>query len=375
MYGNGAADAPGSITAAAFPAFFATVAPIANYHADEIRSALEEPMKDSAPGHREITVMTLNVYFGTDLRPLFVARDLPELIEAVATAWTQVKATDIPARARKIADEIVAAAPDLVGLQEIAKWSAGTPGAMSPRFDFLLLILEALRDPGAFYVPIAISKDLDQVAPLDMSGNLVRLEDRHAVLLRVAPMPLRVRPYNLQADTFSTLFEVVSPIMGSLKAPRSWIAIDALLGDQQFRFIETHLESFDHDVQLAQCKELIATLEDDASPIIMVGDFNSNANRQAHVPDFTPAYPEMITAGFMDCWSTVNQGDLGNTCCHAPDLRNPVTSLNRRLDLVLTRGNITPVSAKLAAGDPSARTHTGLWPSDHAGLVAKLRFQ
>jgi endonuclease/exonuclease/phosphatase family metal-dependent hydrolase len=331
-------------------------------------------MEDSAQGHREMTVMTLNVYFGTDLSPVFTVTDLPGLIVTIARMWEEVLATDIPARARSIAHQIAAAAPDLVGLQEIARWSTGTPGAMSVSHDFLLLILEALQREGAFYTPIAIAKGLDQAGPLDLKGNFLQIEDRDAVLLRIEPGPTRVRPYNIEARTFTTLFQAPNPVVGLLQAPRSWIVIDAMLDDQKFRFIETHIESLDEAVQVAQNQELVAGSRDTELPIIMVGDFNSNAHQQSDVPDNTPTYPELIAAGFQDTWDAVNSGDPGNTCCHAPDLRNIAAELNRRIDLILTRGAITPISAKLVGAEPSVRTASGVWPTDHAGVLAKLRF-
>ena len=255
--------------------------------------------------------MTMNVYFGTDLGPAFGAKDFPELIGTIAKLWNEVQASDIPARATSIAHEIAASAPDLVGLQEIAQWSTGTPGAMSPKYDFLLLVLEALQKEGFFYTPIAIRQDLDRTAPLDMNGNLVRFEDRHAVLLRVAPNPTRVRPYNIQSQTFTTLYESASPLLGTVRAPRSWIAVDATLSGRKFRFIETHLESLEEAVQVAQNKELIAGPVDTPLPIIMVGDFNSNGNRRPDLPDNTPTYPELIAAGFQDTWAAVNCRSTG----------------------------------------------------------------
>jgi endonuclease/exonuclease/phosphatase family metal-dependent hydrolase len=332
-------------------------------------------MEDSASGHREVTVMTLNVYFGTDLDLLLAAKDLPQLIEAIATAWAEVQATDIPARATSIAHQIAAAKPDLVGLQEVVQWSTGTPGAMFCKFDFLLLILEALRNEGCLYVPIAIRKDLDQAGPLDMNGNFVRFEDRHAVLIRIEPLPSQVQPYNIQAETFSTLFEIASPLIGSVAVPRSWIAVDAIFRDKKFRFIESHLESMEEAVQVAQGRELIAALASTALPIIMVGDFNSNANRQSDTPDNTATYPEIVAAGFQDAWAAVNRDDPGNTCCHAANLRNPVARLDRRIDLIFTRGPITPISAKLVGAEPAARSPSRLWPTDHAGVLATLRFR
>jgi endonuclease/exonuclease/phosphatase family metal-dependent hydrolase len=331
-------------------------------------------MKDSASANRELIVMTLNVYFGSELGPLFAAESLPELTKAVAKAWADVQATNIPARAVSIAHEIASAQPDVVGLQEIVQWSTGTPGAMSSKFDFLLLILEALRKEGCFYAPIAIGKDLDQAGPLDLNGNFVRFEDRHAVLVRIEP-PTQVRPYKIQTQTFSTLFGIASPVMGSLTVPRSWIAIDAMIGDRKFRLVETHMESMDEAVQVAQERELVGALANAESPIVVIGDFNSNGNQQPNVPDNTASYPEMIAAGFNDVWVAVNRDDLGNTCCHSADLRNPVSELSRRLDLILTRGAIAPLSAKLVASKPACRTPSGVWPTDHAGLLAKLRFE
>ncbi len=324
---------------------------------------------------RELSVLTLNVYFGTDLNPVFAANDLPGLISTISRMWEEVQGSDIAARAASIARQIAQAAPDLVALQEIARWSEGTPGAMTVRHDFLLLILEALQAEGMFYTPIAIANDLDQAGPLDMNGNFVRIEDRHAVLLRVAPMPARVLPFGIEAKRFATVYEAPSPMLGSLQSPRSWIAIDAMLDDRKFRFVETHLESFDEAVQVAQNKELIAGPANVEFPVIVVGDFNSNGNQQPGMPDLTPTYAHLIEAGFQDAWTALNSGDPGNTCCHAPDLRNIISELDRRLDLILTRGAITPIVAKLVATEATARTPSGVWPSDHVGVFAKLRFE
>ncbi len=332
-------------------------------------------MEESSSGPRDVTVLTLNVYFGTDLGPAFGAKDFPGLIETLGKLWAEVQATDIPARAVSIAHQIAASAPDLVALQEIALWSAGAPGTMAPKYDFLLLVLQALQKEGFFYTPIAVNRDLNRSAPCDMNGNFVEFQDRHAVLLRVGPNPSKVRPYDAEAKTFTTLYEVGSPLMGTVNVPRSWIAVDALLDDRKFRFVETHIESLEEAVQVAQNNELIAALANVGFPIIMVGDFNSNANRRPEVEDYTRTYPDLIAAGFTDAWAAVNSGDPGNTCCHAPDLRNIAAELNRRLDLILLRGAITPISAKLVAAQPAARTASGVWPTDHAGVFAKLRLE
>jgi endonuclease/exonuclease/phosphatase family metal-dependent hydrolase len=321
----------------------------------------------------DLTVMTLNAYFGCEFGALFAANELPQFIATVGELWRQTTASDVPARARRIAHEIAAARPDLVALQEVTQTYTGTPAAMAIKHDFLRLIIEALRTEGVFYIPVAITRDLDQVVPLDTNGNFLRFTDRDAVLTRVDPLPA-VRPYDIQIGTFSQLFQIKSPLTGSVPLKRCWIAVDSTIGEAKFRFVTSHIESFDHAIQLAQARELIAELADAALPVIIAGDFNSNANRQPDIGDYTDTYPALIEAGFTDAWAAVNPGDPGNTCCRAADLRNSLLSLDRRVDLILTRGALTPVSAKLVAADPVARTSTGIWPTDHAGIVAALRF-
>jgi endonuclease/exonuclease/phosphatase family metal-dependent hydrolase len=329
-------------------------------------------MQSSASGHYDVTIMTQNVYFGTDLEPVFAARSPSELIEASQRVWTEVQASNIPERTARIAHEIAVAKPDLVGLQEVAQWSTGSLGAMSVRYDFLESILRSLRDEGSFYVPIAIKADSTHAEPLDSAGTLIQFTDRHAVLLRIDPDGARIQPYNAQAETFSKLIHVSNPVAGSIGVMRSWIAVDAIIGDRKFRLIETHIESLDEAVQLAQARELVAGPANTTLPVIMVGDFNSNANREPGVRDYTSTYPELIAAGFHDVWAIANPDDPGNTCCHARDLRNSTSDLNRRIDLFLIRGPVMPIAAQLVGNNPAFRLTSGLWPSDHVGLIAKL---
>ena len=56
----------------------------------------------------------------------------------------------------------------------------------------------------------------------------------------------------------------------------------------------------------------------------------------------------------------------------ANDVANPISTLDQRLDLVLVAGGIRPVSIERVGHLAEDRTPSGLWPSDHAGLVADL---
>src|SRR5579885_2208385 len=317
----------------------------------------------------EFTVLTQNAYFGANLESVLAAKTPLALIEAVAQAWARVQATSIPERAAKIAEVIAAARPDLVGLQEVVQWFHGPLEQMSLEYDFLELILAALRANGVIYTAVAVNNDLDQLAPLTADGTMIRLVDRHAVLLRIKPAS-SLQPFRVQTGSFSTLFPVAG--LGLAGVPRSWIAADVHLDGRVFRFIESHIESYDAGVQLAQARELIAGPGNVGCPAIMAGDFNSNGNQDPAVLDCTPTYPTLVGAGFEDVWPAVNPGDPGNTGVQAADLRNPESILDRRIDLILARGGVTPLSAELVGVSPAARTASGLWPSDHAGVLATL---
>jgi len=317
----------------------------------------------------ELIVMTQNVYFGANLERIVEADSPVEFLTANGEAWSNVVASEIPARAERIALHIATHKPHLVGLQEVTQWYCGKAGAMQLVYDFLELILTSLRKYGVGYVPLAIMNDFDQTGPINMDGDLVRLLDRHAILLRAEPSPSGLQPYNIRSARFSSLVPLP---FGLGSVPRSWISVDATFNDRRFRLIETHIESYEADTQLAQAKELLAGPADTDLPLLVLGDFNSNARQEPTIPDCTPTYPELIAGGFQDVWAVVNPLDPGHTGVQAADLRNEASLLNRRIDLILSRG-FRPISAQIVGAAPDARTVSGLWPSDHAGIVAVLK--
>ena len=74
----------------------------------------------------------------------------------------------------------------------------------------------------------------------------------------------------------------------------------------------------------------------------------------------------------MDAWRAVAKDDDGSTWGQANDVANRVSTLDQRLDLVLLAGGVRPVSIRRVGHLGADRTPTGLWPSDHAGLVVDL---
>jgi len=142
-----------------------------------------------------------------------------------------------------------------------------------------------------------------------------------------------------------------------------------LINGQSVRFITTHLEVPNtpaaSGIHLLQVDELVAGPAATSMPVVMAGDFNSAPG--------TRGYENLMATGFTDAWTRSNADGPGHTCCHFP-LDDPLSSLEMRIDLILTRGGITAEAATVA-GDQPSDFRDGLWPSDHAGVVASLRLR
>jgi endonuclease/exonuclease/phosphatase family metal-dependent hydrolase len=198
----------------------------------------------------------------------------------------------------------------------------------------------------------------------------VRFTDREVILAR-ADVPVT----NPQGGVYAARLDI--PIGGAggppLSQRRGWTSIDATVYDHTFRFLSTHLEVQSvAPIQVLQGAELIAIADASPLPLIMVGDFNSAADGSQ-----TPTYANLIGAGFQDVWH--RPGEPGYTCCHAEDLLNTAPELDQRLDVVFVRGFRTSPEGSIGArvqlvGDNiTDRLTSGLWPADHAGVVATLR--
>ena len=133
--------------------------------------------------------------------------------------------------------------------------------------------------------------------------------------------------------------------------------------------MNTHLEAFAEENRVAQMQELVDVLSAEALPIIVLGDFNTRA------PNGT-AYQILLSAGYVDVWQMDSEG-TGNTCCQDDDILNEMSDLSVRIDQIFVRNLELPVSVLThTVGDtPSERLPSGLWPSDHAGVVAHFAFE
>lgn len=131
-----------------------------------------------------------------------------------------------------------------------------------------------------------------------------------------------------------------------------------------FRVINTHLDSTVPAIRRAQAGELLAGPANTSMPVVLVGDLNSAPGESG-----PSAYATLIGSGFVDTWTQANGAAPGFTCCQAENLRNPTPTFTERIDHVLSRPRLKVLRSQLIGGDHQDRTRSGLWASDHAGIM------
>ena len=324
---------------------------------------------------RKITVMTYNMYPGTDFTDIFTAQTPGELVTEVAEAYTDVHAGNVPERIDEIADQIATASPDLVGLQEVALWRYGYPQDPAPatavEFDFLDMLLDRLEARGQHYVPIAIQTNLDA----ELTGVFgptsaldIRYTDRLVILARADLSNSELIVEGTEAQHFATNLPV-SVLGNTVIVYRGWASADVKHRGKTYRFINAHLESFYEPVQWAQAAELIQGPANTDLPVILAGDFNSDAASGGI------SYGMFVGAGFSDVWNLM-PAQAGYTWPLSEEIPNALLSPTQRLDLVLTRGTIEHSSVDVVGEDVAADlTPSGFRPSDHAGVKASFVLQ
>lgn len=334
---------------------------------------------------RDLTVMTQNLYLGSSLGPALEAKTPDEFIAAVARIYATVQYTNFPARAQAIAAEVEAREPDLIGLQEVSKWT--TEGlSPPPGYDFLAILEGDLAALGLHYQAASVSHNAHiGPAPLVGSGGScpvlegpkftcgVTLEDRDVILVNEDTPGLTWG--NPQSGRYATQETIESPV-GPLSFDRGWASIDARLKRQPFRFVDTHLETEEApSIQEAQAAEFLAGPAKGGT-VVATGDFNSAADGST-----TGSYAQLTAPGRLrDAWDAGTLGS-GHSCCQESDtpplapgaLNNPVSTLRTRIDLILGRGAARPTGEAELIGDNPFQAEPPFWPSDHAGVVAELR--
>jgi len=325
-------------------------------------------------GDRVVTVMTRNVYHGVnaELYAVAAARSAPELFVRVGAVYKGYHTRNFTERAAALAAEIDTARPELVGLQEAVLVETQSPpdGAATPAqtvaLDYVQILIDALAARGLAYEVVATSFGWDVELPSAL-GFDVRHRDREVILARADLSTADLKISNVQAGHFTTNCVILTGF-GPITITRGWVSADVKIRGKKFRFVSTHLDGdcADPAIQTAQARELLRGPGATDLPLVVAGDFNSDPLTGA-----TAAYGVVTSAGLTDAWTLAGAGP-GVTCCQDSFLLNPVSTLSRRIDLVLVRGDVRVIDVDVTGEDPAERTPSGLWPSDHAGVAATL---
>jgi hypothetical protein len=301
----------------------------------------------------------------------------------VAAAYDTVYLTNFPERARTIAPFIDKQRPAIIGLQEVSLIQRYLPdqATLAEELDFLQILLSALKDRRLDYRLADSVNNTDVTVPrfagVDANGNpiidFVRLLDADAIL---------VRGDVITTSTIKGCYQAALPVEGLGMVTRGYVSVAATVDTRTVRFVCTHLESFEELIRLPQAQELAQVFQNETLPMIVVGDFNTLTPGPDN-PFNDATYQFMTqTAGYSDSWVYNLFGNQGSgfTSPHASDLRNPYPNLVERIDLILVRNfgkpagrnTIGPVQAEVLGDELRERTPSGLWPSDHAGVVARF---
>jgi|SRR5215207_621642 len=355
-----------------------------------VASAKPDPTKGH--GGPKVTVMTRNLFLGADLGPAIEAPSIPEAIDGAGEIWNEFQSTNFPERAVPLAREIERAKPDLVGLQEVALWrqqipSDGGAPPLSPLpgaapattvvQDFLAILLGHLKhyevvvtqDEFAGELPVDVDgSDATGTGPLagfgaDFDASLTM---RDVILVRTGS---KVELGATGRSHYVTRFE---PNIGGIVIPvdRGWVSVEVRVGAFEFRFVNTHLEAFgDPTIREAQARELIAGPLNTAKQVILVGDLNSGVERHNE-----PERPgDDLAFRALEAFGMTDNGAV-QSCCYS-DLFDPTQVFDHTVDHVLTKPGLETKEAFVTGDDLSERTPSGLWPSDHGGVVSRLELR
>jgi hypothetical protein len=322
------------------------------------------------------TVMTYNVNEGTDFQQVVGTQTLTQFLLGVGQIITQVQGTNPPERMQAVARQILGPQPELISIQEVDQWYtgtydsiSGTCGTMTLQYDMLQDLLNDLAAQGGHY---EIAVQVTQYAFPPTPGLIppadyicVSVNDYNVILART-DLPSWVFHWsNPQSGQFVNEVVLQTPV-GSVPLPRVWASVDAEFFGNTFHYINTHLESFDANIRELQGGELRAGPANTPLPLVIAMD----SNAQAFPLPQDPTYTDFIDAGYNDFWSELFPKRAGLTCCQAESDNNPLSQLYQRIDLVLTHGRVTPWGIELIGTNPTSRLRDGLWPSDHAAVVA-----
>lgn len=356
--------------------------------------------------------MSRNIYLGADVG---VALELiPDLPAAAQFMWKQVQATDFSKRKLILAKEIKDQAPDVIGLQEATIWycQAKPWSAKTEVFNFTNELLAELGgryviaekggekafNPGysigpiPFLTKVSDPKTFQPLFGQNSASCGFQIGDALLVKKELAQYVNQVGNSEYEA-----VYKVVPTIM---EIYRGYTWADITMQGSNVRFVSTHLESLWDANKIPkaadQARQLVADLANTKSPVIVIGDFNSdprdprpkgfpNPGEQPEASEKCPtesslcsAYKIMREANYVDVgpdasepatftWgmSALLNGADPKRKAAAVKMGNKL-GYTDRLDYIFVKNGIKVLTSKVIGQTPPYGT-------DHAGVVAKLR--
>ena len=351
------------------------------------------PAGAATPSAVTLDVQTYNLNLGADLTPLFGATDLASLRAGAAHVYGEAVASLPEERMRAIAEIIAGQRPDVASLQEVALWSlapyaivGGFPvatGPYVPSYDFLALLLDDLAALGQPYRAVAVNTNFDSGTAIPIAVPIsdttaARYTDRNVIIVRDGA---HLSTSNAQQANYQATFSVT--LLGqTVPVHRGWTSVDIGVRGRTFRFLDTHLEAYGlpplkDQIRNPQAVELAALVEASPYPTTVVGDINA-------VPTMCPAqgannvaYGTLVNAGLTEVWPLVHPDDPCSPASWTSgqsSVYGPVSTLSHRIDDVFVSAEFSALQTDVVGDTPAELSQpNGLWPSDHASTVAKVR--
>ena len=372
---------------------------------------LTSPVSAARAEDQPLTVMSRNLYLGADVG---VALQLiPNLPAAAQFMWKQVQETDFSKRKAILVEEIQAESPDVIGLQEATIWYCkAQPWSKKVEvFNFTNELLDSLDgkymiaekggikafNPGYSIGPIPFLtrvNDAKTFQPLfgqDHADCGFQIGD--ALLIK---SELKQYVNQVGNSEYDAVYKVVPTLM---EIYRGYTWADITVQGANVRFVSTHLESLwdPNKVPKAadQARQLVKDLESTKSPIVVIGDFNSDPRdpRQKGYPNpgEQPTASESCPAGSLQCNAYKIMRQAGFTDS-GPDASDPATyswgmnalltgpdperkkaaekmgnkfGFTDRLDYIFVKNGVNVLTSKIIGQEPPYGT-------DHAGVVTSL---
>jgi endonuclease/exonuclease/phosphatase family metal-dependent hydrolase len=317
---------------------------------------------------RQITVMSRNMYLGAEHNALRIALSNGTTSDdnaAILAAYRTLKQTDYDLRVEAVVNEIVRNRPAVVGLQEVSQIDIELASIedvpMSIHGDFMVDLQNEIAHRE---LPYVVASKVQNWVAAPAAG--VKLVDFDVVLVD----PTQVRVNAIFSHTFSNNLGSVN----GLTQVRGWTGIEATYAGQPFVFVSTQLEQGAENAHLRaeQAAELMQAMAN-RPRVILLADLND-------VPG-SRAYRRIGESSFKDGWRDLRPEEPGFTGMMQPDLATEHPRLTQRIDFVFAKGISFPqeglIGDILLTGIGKTDRIQGpehpIWPSDHAGVVARFR--